>query len=216
MADAVPYRDFIDPNFNWGYGPPPDGPHPPGRPPKTNRECKRQMVWPRDKDQKGAHCWRRWKDVFSNKGPSIWVRKQGDDGPHRNAWTHWAWGDEQLPDNLGYRDNRDAVFLGNPDTEKKYDFRSRRYVIPHDRVLSDVKWDRRGRDILYSRNRFGHKETHAHILMKQDPAEKRLRLLYGYDPFDYNPYTPHWDWHFDELPFNWQPLTADLWNWEEW
>ncbi|KAL8692456.1 MAG: hypothetical protein Q9218_002524 [Villophora microphyllina] len=200
MADLVPHKDFRDPNWDWGPGPSQS----PCRPPKTNRECKRQMVWPRDKDQEGAHSWRRWKDVFAKKGPNIWVQKQGDDGPHRPTWTNWT-----EYDNRGYRYKPE---IGPPlDGPKKYDFKSRKYVIPHDGVWSDVKWDRRGRTWLYMRNRYGDPETRQAYKFMQDPIERRCRRMYGLEPFDYNPHTPHWDWRFNEKPWNWWPKTMQLW-----
>ncbi|KAL8640396.1 MAG: hypothetical protein Q9228_002683 [Teloschistes exilis] len=213
-VQALAQQDFQDPNWIWGQGP--HAPtHPPGKPRKP------QVVWPRDKKQKGAHTWDRWKDLISGKGPDMWVGRQGDNGPNRQAWSHWGYGvDGDEFDNLGYRDKRDGgpegpegwhVWMGTRSAEKKYDFNTRRYEIPHDKMWSDVKWDSKGKTWLYRRTRTGGKETRAEIWQRLTPAEWARTAQQGLHPFDYKYFTPHWDWYRDELPLNWFPTTEQAW-----
>ncbi|KAI4243153.1 MAG: hypothetical protein LQ352_007096 [Teloschistes flavicans] len=212
-ALALHDQDFHDPNFSLGQAP--QAPtHPPGQPRKS------QIVWPRDKKQKGPHTWDRWKDLFSGKGPDMWVGRQGDNGPNRNAWSHWGYGGEQLPDNLGYRDERDGgvagpdgwhSWMGNRSVEEKYDFKTRRYQKPHDTVWSDVKWDRKGQNWLYVRSRFGGKHTRAEIWHRMTDGELALANHWNLHPFDYKSFTPHWDWYRDEMPLDWYPTTEEAW-----
>ncbi|KAL8912735.1 MAG: hypothetical protein Q9171_002274 [Xanthocarpia ochracea] len=191
-------NNYREPNIPW-----PDYPRAPRRPPKSNLECKRQFVWPRDKKQKGAHTWDRLRDVLSGKGPDMWAGKQGDDGPNRNAWTHWGYGPNGLLfDNLGYHDQRDGGVLNGPNhfpglgrrpLNQKYDFRTRRYKIPRPGDWSDVKWDQRGRDWLYYRTRWGTKFDHPVFFDPWNQAQ-------GLSVFDYDPDTNHWDYYADQLP----------------
>ncbi|KAL9579482.1 MAG: hypothetical protein Q9212_005082 [Teloschistes hypoglaucus] len=222
MAQLVPgvqtpaHRDFRDPKWDWGQGPQAPN-HPPGQPRKP------QIVWPRDKKQKGAHTWDRWKDLFSGKGPDMWVGRQGDNGPNRQAWSHWGYGHGgDAFDNLGYRDKRDGgpegpdgwnSWMGNRSVEKKYDFNTRRYAIPHDEMWSDIKWDRKGKTWLYLRDSHGNKETRDAFLELQDPLEALWYHHNNIGPFDYDPRKPHWDWHFNEKPYNWWPKTNEYWSW---
>lgn len=195
MANFIPWTDHRDPNKYW-----PDGPHAPRRPPKSNAKCKRQVVWPRDKKQKGAHTWTRFKDVLSGKGPDMWAGKQGDDGPNRQAWSHWGYGPGSgwLFDNMGYHDRRDNWpgdpshwLLGHRPTNQKYDFNTRKYKTPRWGDWSDVKWDRRGRHPLWIRTRWGH----------SIPWDK---------PFSYKPWTGNWDYHRDQLDPHWAPFIDEL------
>ncbi|KAL8681420.1 MAG: hypothetical protein Q9186_002495 [Xanthomendoza sp. 1 TL-2023] len=201
--DGTPNNDFRDPNLPWS-----DGPQAPRRPPKSNRECKRQIVWPRDRKQKGAHTWSRWMDVLSGKGPDMWVGKQGDDGPNRQQWSHWGYGvfSNILFDNMGYRDVRNNWpddpndwWPGHRSTHKKYDFRTRRYKTPGPRDWSDVKWTPNGRRTLYKRDRWGTPHYRANILQMQDPVHYQM----GLHPFHYNPETTHWDWYDNERDPHW-------------
>ncbi|KAL8884236.1 MAG: hypothetical protein Q9215_007667 [Flavoplaca cf. flavocitrina] len=210
MADlhGVPWADFRDPNFPWS-----DGPHPPRRSPKSNLECKRQLVWPRDKEQKGAHTWSRFADIISGKGPDMWAGKQGDDGPNRNAWTNWGYGHTaDWVDNLGYRDKRDGGMQRGPNefglpflkahrslNNEKYDFKTRKYKQPRPGDWSDVKWDRRGRDWFYCRHANGVHEYRPQAFMTQNQRERDLGLW----PFVYYPFTSTWDWHHDQTPLDW-------------
>ncbi|KAL8804852.1 MAG: hypothetical protein Q9182_002346 [Xanthomendoza sp. 2 TL-2023] len=201
--DGTPNVDFRDPNQRWD-----DGPQAPRRPPKSNAACKRQIIWPRDKRQKGAHTWSRWTDILSGKGPDMWVGKQGDDGPTRQQWSHWGYGvfSDILFDNMGYRDVRDNWpddpndwWAGHRSTHEKYDFRTRKYKTPGLRDWSDVKWSRTGRRHLYYRDRWGTPHYKQEIMDRQDPLASAL----GLHPLRYNPQTAHWDWYDDERDPNW-------------
>ncbi|KAL8715099.1 MAG: hypothetical protein Q9220_001056 [cf. Caloplaca sp. 1 TL-2023] len=172
------------------------------------------MVWPRDKKQKGAHTWGRFKDVLTGRGPDMYVNKQGETGPHRTMWSGWGYGDDKLEDNMGYADNRRGWPLeawppsgprqwrhGYRPPGKVYDFNKRKYTMPHDQIWSDVKWDRKGRVPLFLRNRYGQPHYSNQLLASQTHAEWAL----GLDPIGYNPQTAHWDYYLDELPLNWNP-----------
>ncbi len=126
---------------------------------------KLQMVWPRDKKQKGARTWDRLSDIFTGKGPDIWISRQYSREPHRPVWSGWkttgyypegalVW------DNLGYPYRKDN--MASPPSwahrgeEEKYDFKSRRYRRPKAGVWSDVKWSNQEPHVpLYHRDRFG-------------------------------------------------------------
>lgn len=197
------YIDFQDPRRFQTY------PNAPRRPPKWH--ARRQIVWPRDKKQKGPHTWSRLKDLFSSTGPDMWVGKQGDDGPNRNAWTHWGYGAEAgwRFDNMGYRDRRDGYpdrppefpILGHRSVEQKYDFRTRKYKRPGYRDWSDVKWDRRGQWPLYVRNAFGYEQFQGDLIENMTPWEQ----AHGLEPFRHNDVTSYWNWYFDEKPWDWAP-----------
>ncbi|CAL8581365.1 hypothetical protein XPA_007064 [Xanthoria parietina] len=199
--DPIHWSELQDPNHHWA-----EGPQAPRRPPKSNRECKRQIVWPRDQKQKGAHTWGRFRDVFRGKGPDMWVGKQGDDGPNRQAWTHWGYGLMSYLyefDNMGYRDKRDNWpgephhwRLGNRPTTEKYDFKSRTYKRPRPGDWSDVKWDRHGRKDLY------HRHVNGVLCFSPRAIQQLTDFEYynGFDPYRYNPNTPDWDWYQDERP----------------
>ena len=146
-----------------------------------------QFVWPRDKGEQNSPrtSWRRWKDVFTGKGPGIWITREGDLTPHRPLWSNWV--DAALDgkgfDNLGYRDNRDEFREPIPH-HIKYDFRTRKYRPFHMNMLSDVKWERGRHPIvpLYTRDAIGVEEVHI------DQANP------WHNPFAYNENTPYWDW----------------------
>ena len=221
MADHIPEDDFLDPNFPHGVGPFGDGPFPPRRPSKSNGKCKRQIIWPRDKMQKGAYSWRRWKDIFTNKGPDMWVGKQGDDGPHRQAWSHWGYGgNSHLFENLGYRDKRDGEgdgpppwnsLFGNRSLDQKYDFKTRKYKKPSYKDWSDVKWDRNGKEWLYIRNRYGNHRVKQHVIDRLSGLERARCYQRDLPPFQYDQRTPYWDWFVNERPLYWEPPTEEAW-----
>ncbi|KAI4144761.1 MAG: hypothetical protein L6R39_004045 [Caloplaca ligustica] len=199
MAAFGNHQDFWD--LNWpGALPPPIPPqHAPGPGRKT------QIVWPRDKKQGGAHTARRWRDIFTSKGPDMWVGKQGDIGPTRPEWSGWDIGPKGHPqfDNLGYWDERDKKKppwrYAHRDEQKRYNFRSRKYEEPDHNTWTDVKWDRRGRRALYWRLLNG-----SHFI---DPELAERLLLEGLDhgnqnPFQYDPDTNWWNYYVDRLPLD--------------
>ncbi|MCJ1383401.1 hypothetical protein MMC17_006515 [Xylographa soralifera] len=127
-----------------------------------NKDGSRRLafIWPRDKGRtnKPPCSWRRWKDVFTNKGPGIFVGREGNLEPHRPVWSNWMDVDENgyTYDNLGYLDERDVIdFAGG--SHKKYDFRTRQYARPHGEMWSDVKWEKRRhpRTEHYCRDAYG-------------------------------------------------------------
>ena len=182
--------DELNPNHNWWP------PYPPRRSPKER--YKTQFVWPRDKKQKGAHTWSRFKDILTSKGPDIWIGKQGDIGPSRSLWSHWGFdGAEPGLGNLGYYDDTHkmtpAWSFGHRPLEQKYDFETRRYGIPHDNSISDIKWHSQGRDWLYKRNRYGFPRFNC----PPGFAEEYWRL-HGQLPFVYDWRDPYWSWYNDE------------------
>ena len=137
-----------------------------------------QLVWPRDKGKtnRPPSSWRRLKDVFTGKGPGIWITPQGSLGPHKPVWTNW-----HEYDNLGYANDMDEI--GKPLGAKKYDFRTRKYKEPEAGDWSGVKWERR-------RHPVGH-----HYVRDWLGAEHTQLGPGGYrNPFRYKPHTPWMDW----------------------
>ena len=154
---------------------------------RPNRVWDKQIVWPRDKKQEGSHTWSRWKDIFTNKGPDMWVSQRGGNGVHRPVWSGW---NQEGRDNLGYfyrNDNhRDDLRWAYRPEWQRYDFNKRRYRMPDDQTWSDVKWSRKGRRPLYTRGPHG---------------DERLSAEYDHhtseNPFAWHYDTPFWDWHYD-------------------
>ncbi|KAL8895607.1 MAG: hypothetical protein Q9207_008096 [Kuettlingeria erythrocarpa] len=180
-----PFLGYIDPNWaGWAANPIPPVP-PPGK-------RRLQVVWPRDKKQKGAHTLGRFWDVLSGKGPDMWVGQRGPGGPTRPEWSRWDIGDiEGEYNNLGYRDNRYRVAPpwgpGRADEGKLYNFDTRRYEAPHANIWSDVKWDRKGKNPRYVRNLYGQPTMHP-------------ELVQHVNPFQHDPRTNWWDWYYDDIP----------------
>ena len=126
----------------------------PKRPNSSWRQDTRwQFVWPNDK-HRGV--WGRWKDIFTNKGPDIFIAEQDTRQPRRPIWSNWKTPGHQDPYSKNIRwDNppsgesfrQDEEFAGvfrfqrrHPDM--KYDFATRRYRRPNDHVWSGVEWSR--------------------------------------------------------------------------
>ena len=110
-----------------------------------------QMVWPNDKHQ---GVWGRWKDIFTNKGPDIFVAEQSTPEPERPIWSNWYTRGAQHPDDPTIRwDDEGRPFrpeehymgrfiFQNRDHNSKYDFRTRKYRRPDDNIWSGVKYSR--------------------------------------------------------------------------
>ncbi|MCJ1339160.1 hypothetical protein MMC09_004449 [Bachmanniomyces sp. S44760] len=159
-----------------------------------------QFVWPRDKHQSGPpwKSWTRWKDVFSGKGPGIWINERGGWDVNRPMWSEW-----REYDNLGYRDVREEELppFGNSRIKGAYDFKSRKYRRWHPGIWSDAKWPRKGAingDMPhYMRDGFGNEWSD-----ENGWADK------AGNPWRYHYNTPWWDWThpepwwYDE-PANW-------------
>lgn len=175
-------REFaIDPVYG---GPVPPIPRP------NRRAWNKQIVWPRDKKQNGAHSWRRWKDIFTNKGPDMWLTPRGGSGVHRPVWSGW---NQQGRDNLGYHYRNDNQvqpprWAYRPEWQR-YDFHKRKYRMPDYKTWSDVKWSRKGRTPLYTRG--------------PDEMDEWVNPDY-FDglgnPFAWHEDTP-WDWHHDSIHY---------------
>ena len=131
-----------------------DRPWSPDRPPKRptsswRQDNKWQLVWPNDK-HRGV--WGRWKDIFTNKGPDIFLAEQNTRQPERPIWSNWKTRGHQDPDSDNNRWDRfgkpfrqDEEFLGlfgfqRRDPDMKYDFKTRRYRKPNENVWSGVRW----------------------------------------------------------------------------
>ena len=160
---------------------------------------KPQMVWPRDKKQKGAHTWGRLTDIFTGKGPDIWIGRQYSSGPHRPVWSGWKtpgyYPEGKLVwDNLGYPYRKYDTVLppswARRGKDEKYDFRSRTYRRPRAGVWSDVKWSNfEPHMALYHRDRDGF----AVVEPEFDSGWFNLGL--SRNPFANNRYTPEWNWN---------------------
>ena len=174
-------------------------PQPKEHPAAWKNDRKLQMVWPRDKKQKGAHTWDRLGDILTGKGPDMWISRQYSKEPHRPVWSGWKTKgnypeDTMVWDNLGYPYRKNNTVLppacAHRDEEERYDFKSRRYRRPRAGVWSDVKWSNQEPHVpLYHRDRYGF-----------EVAEPEFD--YGYfnaglakNPFAYNRRSPFWDWN---------------------
>ena len=163
------------------------GPVPPV--PRPNRKpWNKQIVWPRDKRQGGAHSWRRWKDIFTNKGPDMWITSQGGSGVHRPVWSGW---NQEGRNNLGYpyrNDNhRPPLRWAYRPEWQRYDFNKRRYRMPDGNTWSDVIWSRTGRVPLYHQDPFGNEWVNPEYMNG------------GGNPFAWHEDTPYRDWHHDSI-----------------
>ena len=125
---------------------------PPRRPNNSWRQDNRwQLVWPNDKSR---GVWGRWKDIFSNKGPDIFIAEQNTREPERPIWSNWKTPGHQHPHdrrsrwgNDGRPFRQDEEFVGvfefqHRDPNTKYDFATRRYRRPNEFVWSGAEWSR--------------------------------------------------------------------------
>lgn len=161
---------------------------PPVRRP-TQKPWNKQIVWPRDKKQDGVHSWRRWKDLFTNKGPDMWVTPQRSTGVHRPVWSGW---NQASRDNLGYywrNDNHGSAPRAFRPEWQRYDFQKRRYRMADGNTWSDVKWCRTGRVPLYFRDAYRNEWVNPDYWDGPD------------NPFAWDNDTPYWDWHHDTIHY---------------
>lgn len=208
-----PHPHLFDPHWiDAEYG----GPVPvwPARqhPHTWRHDKKKQIVWPRDKKQNGAHSWSRWKDIVTGKGPDMWVSSRDSDGPHRPVWTGWQspYSKPRIFDNLGYKYRKDDEMQPLPWAQRprweKYDFRTRKYRMPQAGTWSDVKWNRDPHFALYARDRNGNEFVNPEF------DGGLANAHWTPNPFRYQKNTPIWDWRRDEfhwpidLPFAWEPI----------
>lgn len=158
---------------------------------------KKQIVWPRDKKQRGAHTWDRWKDVFTGKGPDMWISRQNSFGPHRPIWTGWKspHHNHEFWDNLGYQYRKDdemQPLRAQRRRWEKYDFKSRRYRMPKAGVWSDVKWNHDASFPLYWRDQY------AEEAVAPEFDGGAFNQGFGPNPFRYQHGTLVWDWNCDK------------------
>ena len=146
------------------YQDPPWSPSRPSKRPSSSwrQDSRWQFVWPNDKPR---GTWGRWKDIFTNKGPDIFIAERNTREPERPIWSNWKTRGHQHPDDYNDRWGNDGKpfwqdqeFAGvfncqRRDPDIKYDFATRRYRRPNDDVWSGVTWSRskphvpiRGRD----------------------------------------------------------------------
>ena len=127
-------------------------PHPYGRPfhrfstacPSTTQQKQRlRFVWPRDGAPTRNSATGRWKDLFLNQGPDIFVSR-GPSRPQKASWTNRynLWPDMLLPN-----DTVDAMPWARRSSEMRFDFRRRRYGRDDrwtwaDAVWSGNRWER--------------------------------------------------------------------------
>ena len=206
----LPPKDMHDP----AYG----GPWPRWRPRQRahtwRHDKKRQVVWPKDKKQKGARSWSRWKDVLTGKGPDMWIAGRDCFGPHRPVWSGWKspYWRPRIWDNSGYRYRKDDTYEVIPWAKRpswqKYDFRARKYQRPQPGTWSDVKWsdDKSGNGnppfALYRRDRNGYE------FVEPEFDGGWFNAGMAPNPFAYKHYSPVWDWHRDRLPW---PANQRFW-----
>ena len=166
------------------------------------RHRKPQMIWPRDKKQKGAHTWGRLADILTGNGPDIWIGRQYSRGPHRPVWSGWTTKgryprDALVWDNLGYPYRKDNTVLPPSwacrGDEERYDFKSRRYRRPRAGVWSDVKWSNDKPHVpLYHRDRYGLAVVEPEV----DGGHFNAEL--ARNPFGFNRRIPEWDWNIGD------------------
>lgn len=201
----LPPTDLQDPIYG---GPWPRWP-PRQRAYTWRHDKKRQVVWPRDKKQKGAHSWSRWKDVLTGKGPDMWISRRDSFGPHRPVWSGWKSPHFRplIWDNLGYRYRKDNALEPLPWAKRpswqKYDFRARKYQRPQPGTWSDVKWNDNPRFPLYTRDRNGFE------FVEPEFDGGWFNAGMAPNPFAYKHYSPTWDWHRDRL-VEW-PISHRFW-----
>jgi hypothetical protein len=96
------------------------------------------FVWPRD--GKRNTTFGRFKDILSNKGPDIFVMKNGA-RPLKTSWTNRRFTDWDDPDAWLVDDTRKPFWCGakrGPDMS--YDFRTRRYRKTDRFTWTDAFW----------------------------------------------------------------------------
>ena len=186
--------------FNDTHGRDRSGPLPPRygqRQPNWREHKTMQTVWPRDKKNS---TWGRWKDIFTGKGPDIWVSKRSSDGPHKPVWSGWKRGPTNgWWDNLGYRymkrnETYPPSWARRP-VDERYDFQARKYRDCHrPDIRSDVKWSNGKRPVpLYWSDRFGNEYRNINVEVPGYPLWR--------NPYRYRRRTKRWDWHNDLIAY---------------
>ena len=165
-----------------------------GKPWKPGKS-KGAFIWPRDKKMRGppTTSWQRWKDLFTGKGPAIFVGDRTRVEPARPVWSNWMEFDD-----LGYQGQHDDRTPEHLWRGKRYDFNARKYTADWYRpgVWSDVKW---GRD-----QRLPGRPAVPLYIRDHNGVECSMWSGSGVNEFRYNHLTSHWDWKRPQPWFFWQ------------
>ena len=106
------------------------------------------FVWP--KDGKRGTTWGRFKDILQNKGPDIYLTLNAEkhdymhNRPSRARWAGHTDLDDPRPESscpLNYRKYAPWV---QRHSAVAYDFRTRKYLLPHQEMWTDVVWQPKG------------------------------------------------------------------------
>jgi hypothetical protein len=110
-----------------------------------NVKASKAFIWP--KDGKNGTKWGRIKDVFSNKGPDIYVAFGANKGdcvtnrPTRSQWAgHSHLDDRGINSTLGSAAWTRNAALGGRKPGLSYDFRTRKYCKPYRGMWTDAIW----------------------------------------------------------------------------
>lgn len=114
----------------------------------NRKKTEKAFIWP--KDGKNGSTWGRLKDVLRNDGPDMYVafgaNKQDcvSNRPTRGQWSKQGHL-ENSSLGFGFNSRKYAPWthdggLGGRAPWKRYDFRTRKYIYPHDFMWSDAIW----------------------------------------------------------------------------
>lgn len=113
-----------------------------------HKKTAKAFIWP--KDGKNGSAWGRLKDVLRNDGPDIYVAfgaNKNDCVSNRPTRAQWSRHSNLDDRGIGFRFRakkhspwtRDRG-LGGRQPWKEYDFRTRKYITPHEGMWSDAVW----------------------------------------------------------------------------
>lgn len=111
-------------------------------------KASKAFIWP--KDGKNGSTWGRVKDLLQNKGPDIYVAFGANKAdcvsnrPTRAQWSkHTNLDDADLKHEFSAKIHAPWTknsSLGGRPSYRSYDFRTRRYRTPHDKMWTDAVW----------------------------------------------------------------------------
>jgi hypothetical protein len=113
-------------------------------------KASKAFVWP--KDEKNGTKWGRLKDILSNKGPDMYLTTNADkrdymkNRPSRGTWSgHSNLEARRFDDSYPMSSEKYAPWtrngaLGGRLSGTAYDFRTRKYEIPHRFTWTDARW----------------------------------------------------------------------------
>ncbi|OAL00714.1 hypothetical protein IQ06DRAFT_348062 [Phaeosphaeriaceae sp. SRC1lsM3a] len=116
-------------------------------------KASKAFVWP--KDGRRGTTWGRFKDILQNKGPDIYLTLNAEkhdyihNRPSRARWAGHTNLDDPSPESSFPLNSRKYApwvrrgMLGRH-PEAAYDFRTRKYVQPHESMWTDAIWQPRG------------------------------------------------------------------------